>query len=716
MGGKTLITVHLIGNAHLDPVWLWRWKAGVGEAIATCRSAADRIEEYPEFIFTRSDMWVYEQIEKLDPDLFKQIQDYVKAGRWQIVGGWYIQPDCNLPTAESFRKHISISKAYFQEKFGVDVKIGYNVDSFGHNAMIPSFLKEAGYDSYVMMRPMAHEKELPSALFRWKSPDGAEVLVWRIPRAYTTGQEDLTEHIKASLDVADPKIGHVMCFYGVGDHGGGPTKRQIEWVLNNKDSIPNVKLIFSHPRAFFDAIKPYEENLPIVDDELQYHSIGCYTVVHTLKSQMRRAEHGLISAETVARTYPEDSPSDAMQKINEAWKKPLFNQFHDIYAGTSLASAYDDANNQLSSACETANDIINDTHFRRLRRLPDDKYQRIVVFNPSEHDFKGYIQHDPWLNWGSFNGWLADEKGNFVQCQQIQHESVTRNKQCIIWYAEIPAKSECVYQLRTDEVPQASNSDLKCDDESISNSFWKVIGKDDGSHLLYLKRASDGLNLLKSDGIEITNQYDYSDTWSHGISNFSERIAGKFRIRQLVIEEAGPLRASLRIDAKYHESSISLWARLYANDPRLELYLWLNWNQQLNISKLVMPFVSNIINRVDGIPGGFIKRPQNKQEFPIMDWTILQMADDKSIGIVCPDCSALDGSEGTLRLTLLRSPAYAWHDPTKLDPKAFYRWTDQCEHGFRFTLIENATPETLTNIALSEHRPPICYDWTKGMK
>jgi alpha-mannosidase len=711
-----LITVHLIGNAHLDPVWLWRWKAGVGEAIATCRSAADRIEEYPDFIFTRSDMWVYEQVENLDSDLFERIRQYVKDGKWQIVGGWYIQPDCNLPTAESFRKHISISKAYFLDRFGVDITVGYNVDSFGHNAMIPSFLKEGGYDSYVMMRPMAHEKELPSALFRWRSPNGAEVLVWRIPRAYTTGSEDLTEHIKASLDVANPEIGHVMCFYGVGDHGGGPTKRQIEWILANQDSIPDVKLIFSHPRAFFDAVKIHTEKLPIVDDELQYHAIGCYTVVHSMKAQMRKTEHALMSAEITAKTYPEDSPNNTIEKINEAWKKPLFNQFHDIYAGTSLASAYNDTSDQLGYACDVANNIINDTHFRRMRKLPDDKFQRIVVFNTSDHDFKGYIQHDPWMNWGNFNGYLADEIGQPVQYQRIQHESVTRGDQCMIWYAEIPAKGERIYQLRTDQTQKFGDSDLTYTDDSISNSYWHIKANDDGAHLLHLQRISDKNNLLKPHGIEVINQYDNSDTWSHGISGFNEYIAGKFRIRKVVIEETGPLRASLRISTSYHESQLDMWVRLYKNDPRIEINLWMNWRQNLQICKLVMPFEADILERFDGIPDGFIRRPQNKQEFPIMDWTLLNMEDGKSLGIICPDCFGLDGVDNALRFTLLRSPAYAWHDPRKLDPKAFYRWTDQSEHGFRFIIVDNATPELLKNMALSEHRQPICYDWTKGMQ
>ena len=581
-----MITVHMIGNAHLDPVWLWRWQAGVGEAIATCRSAADRMDEYPDFVFTRSDMWLHEQIEKLDPALFERICKQVKNGRWQIVGGWYIQPDCNLPTVESFRKHISMGKAYFRDKFGVDVTVGYNVDSFGHNAMIPSFLQEAGYDSYVMMRPMAHEKELPSALFRWRSPDGAEVLVWRIPRAYTASQEYLTEHIKASLELADPEIGHVMCFYGVGDHGGGPTKRQIEWIIKNRNAIPNAELIFSHPRAFFDAVKPFTERLPVVEEELQYHSIGCYTVVHEVKQNMRRAEHGLVSAEKTISTYPEDAMKDDSNKIDEAWRKVLYNQFHDIYAGTSLASAYDDARDQLGSARDTADSIINDTLFRRMRRLPDDRFQRIFVFNPSDRDFKGYVQHDPWLNWGSFKDCITDEKGDSMLCQRVQHESVTRDKQRLIWYAEIPAGGERVYQLRADGALPTFESDLKHDIYSISNNFWQITCADDGSHLINVQRKSDGASLFKTEGIELASQYDHSDTWSHGISSFRERIAGKFRVRRTVVEETGPIRTAIRIDAKYRESRLTIWARLYANDPRLELRIWVNWNQHLQILNL----------------------------------------------------------------------------------------------------------------------------------
>lgn len=711
-----MVTVHLIGNAHLDPVWLWRWQAGVIEAIATCRSAADRIEEYPEFIFTRSDVWIYEQIEKHDPELFERIRRYVEAGRWQIVGGWYIQPDCNLPTEESFRKHISLGKAYFHKKFGVDVTVGYNVDSFGHNAMIPSFLSEAGYDSYVMMRPMAHEKKLPSSLFRWRSPDNREVLVWRIPRAYTESREDLTDHIKSAIDVADPNIGHVMCFYGVGNHGGGPTKRQIEWIMDHKDSFNDAKLIFSHPRAFFDAVKPFIEKIPIVEDELQYHAVGCYSVVHEIKKQMRRAEYGLISAENTISAFPKESPPDAIDKLDEAWKKTLFNQFHDIYAGTSLASAYEDARDQLGFARDTADNIIYDTLFNVMRNIQDDKWQRILVFNPSNHTFNGYLQHEPWINWAGFDGWIADENGNRVQHQRIQHESVTCGDRRLIWHAEISPMKIKIFQLRTDPAPPLTDSDLKVDEYTISNKFWIVTGTDDGSRLIQITRRSDGLPIFGWDNIGITSQYDNSDTWSHGISRYQERIAGKFRQRKTIIEESGPLRASLRIDTQYRNSFSTIWIRLYANDPKIYIQLYVNWGQKLQISKLVFPFTIPIRYRLDGIPGGYIARPQSGQEFPIVNWTLLNMYDDSNIGILCPDCFSIDGLNNTVRFTLLRCPVYAWHDPTKLREEGFYRYTDQGEHYFRFILCENTQPEFLKELALSEHYPPICLDCTKGMK
>ena len=709
-----MITVHLIGNAHLDPVWLWRWPAGIGEALATCRSAADRIEETPEFIFTRSDQWLYEQIEVLDPALFERIEHYVRLGQWQIVGGWYIQPDCNLPLADSFRKHMELGKAYFQDKFGVEITVGYNVDSFGHNAMLPSFLAESGYDSYVMMRPMEHEKALPAALFRWQAPDGAEVLVWRIPRAYTCWETDLTESIQASLAVADPDIGHVMCFYGVGDHGGGPTKQQIAWLLEHQESFENAKLVFSHPRAFFAAVKPFQQALPVVQDELQFHAVGCYSVVHDLKTQMRRAEHTLIRAKVAQDMFPDDVPTHMDDQLEAAWKKVLFNQFHDIYAGTSLAQSYVDAQDQLGTACDTADTIMYHTLFRSMRELPEDEQQRIVVFNPSDTPYSGYLEHEPWLGWGSFDGWLACNKGDLVPHQMVLHDSVALSeKRKVLWRAEIPAQSWKVYCLCSGEPPISNPTDLQTSSDTISNSHW-CLTAGQGESLLGVTRVRDGTSLLSEEGLRIVVQQDSSDTWSHGIDGFRETIAGCFQVTDTQVEEEGPIRALLRVRARFDASNLDLWAALYRDDPRIDLRLLFDWHQSLQISKLCVHLPRTIIARSDGIPGSTLLRPQNGQEFPIHDVTSINTEDGGILSIATPDCFGIDGTDNTVRLTLLRSPAYAWHDPAKLDPDATYRYTDQGEHLFRFCLVEDSI-ELASDLALGMHRAPVCLDWTKGM-
>ena len=164
--------VHMIGQAHLDPVWLWRWTEGRAEALATSRSAADHLSEYPDFHFVRGEAQVYEWIEQEDPRLFAQILTFIKQGHWHVVNGMIIQPDMNLPQGESIVRQILHGKAYMREHLGVEPTVAYCVDSFGHAGTLPQVLKKCGFEAYVFMRPGPHEKTLPEQLFWWQGPDG----------------------------------------------------------------------------------------------------------------------------------------------------------------------------------------------------------------------------------------------------------------------------------------------------------------------------------------------------------------------------------------------------------------------------------------------------------------------------------------------------------------------------------------------------------------
>jgi alpha-mannosidase len=166
-------TLHMIGNAHLDPVWLWPWQEGYQEARATFWSAIQRMEEYPDFVFTCDQIVLLSWVEESDPELFEQIKRRVAEGRWVNVGGWWVEPDNNMPMGESFVRQGLYGQRYLESRFGKPSTVGMNVDPFGHNAMLPQILRGQGMDSYTFLRPGPHESDLAPSLFWWEAPDGA---------------------------------------------------------------------------------------------------------------------------------------------------------------------------------------------------------------------------------------------------------------------------------------------------------------------------------------------------------------------------------------------------------------------------------------------------------------------------------------------------------------------------------------------------------------
>ena len=176
--------INLIANAHLDPVWLWEWEEGAAAAISTFRVAADFCEEYEGFIFNHNEALLYEWVEEHEPSLFKRIQTLAKKGKWHIMGGWYLQPDCNMPSGESFVRQILLGRRYFREKFGAAPTTAVNFDSFGHTRGLVQILAKSGYDSYLFCRPAPTDCTLPSDDFIWTGFDGSSVMAYRASDRY----------------------------------------------------------------------------------------------------------------------------------------------------------------------------------------------------------------------------------------------------------------------------------------------------------------------------------------------------------------------------------------------------------------------------------------------------------------------------------------------------------------------------------------------------
>ena len=409
----------MIGNAHIDPVWLWQWPEGYQEVRATFQSAVERLDEYPDFVFTCDSSLFFDWVEESDPALFERIREHVAGGRLQVIGGWWIEPDCNIPCGESFVRHALYGQRYLLEKFGTIATTGANVDSFGHNASIPQILAKSGCDSYVFLRPGPKEKELESPLFRWESPDGSSVLAYRIPHEYCAPKDDIGEHVEQAIASLPDGRDEWAVFYGVGNHGGGPTIANLECIerLNERGDLPPLEP--SSLRRFFDGAAA-DGDVPTFRGELQHHGRGCYTTHSGIKRWNRRAENLLLRAEKWcavadslgARRYP-------LAELTHAWKLLLFNQFHDTLAGTSIEPAYDDARDQIGHASSIAASAFNaavQSIARQIRIEPETEMRPVVVFNPHPWPVRADAEVEyTWLR--AAGAHVVDDEGEAVPMQ-----------------------------------------------------------------------------------------------------------------------------------------------------------------------------------------------------------------------------------------------------------------------------------------------------------
>lgn len=693
------ITIHLVCKAHIDPVWLWPWTAGLDEILNTCASVCELLDRNPDVIFTRGEAWVYEQIEKLDPPLFARIRRFIQRGQWETVGGWYLQPDCNIPHVEGFRKQIELGKEYFKKKFGHFPRIGFNVDSFGHSPALPGLMKEAGQPFYVMMRPQEHELKLPARLFRWRGyADGPEVLTFRVAGSYTTFRGLNLEHIKKSLTELPEGVTHTMCCIGIGDHGGGPTQAMIDFCREHRDAIPGARLVFSSPSRFFRAVSAQAKNAPLVTGELQYHAIGCYSVQRSAKTGVRRTEHALLQAEEALSVEPSLRQRYAAS-MRSAWEWLCFNHFHDTLGGTCLPSTYPQMDAQLGLGQTVADEVLATALRSRATKLPQSIHQRMVIGNYTGADFNGWLEHEPWLEWTVWKpSWgLVDERGSVIPHQLLPVEAVFGDSPRLLF--KLHAKRGTYRVLRiVDGVKQPK----------VKAPAFSLTGR-----TARLKVKAPGLDFTLPD---LQLLVDNTDTWSHGVDRFAGKPAGMIRWGKPRLADSGPLVCAWCVDGRIGSSRVVAEIRRYAGEEFIELRLRVTWLETHRVLRLTWAQKTNIQQRDDGVSGGSLQRANNGAELPVHDRTKLILAGNAETGAVFPDTFSISSSGKELRLTLLRSAVMAHHVPHN-GIKERCVISDQGIHAFTFRFYPalKGGGTLLDRHAQDLHRRPGISDVTRGM-
>lgn len=686
-----MANLYLIANAHIDPAWLWRWQDGFSEVLATYRSALDRLKEFPHLKFTAGSAVYYQWIEQVDPVMFSQIQERVKEGRWSIVGGWFLQPDCNIPDGESYARHALISQRYFKEKFGVIAKTGYNVDPFGHNGSLPKVLKSSGIDNYVCMRPAPEESGIEYSLFQWESDDGSKVCVFRLPFTYHIDLSCM-ETFEKIKEKAEKENLDYMAFFGVGNHGGGPTIKLL-------DEISKLKIdgmIYSSVDEYFSKID--QQNLPTVHGELQHNARGCYSANTFIKTGNRRCENNLLAAETlsmmatklIGAEYPK-------KKLNTAWKNVLFNQFHDILGGCSIKQVYEDARYLYGETMSITEQAINlamqkiawNIDTLNGATLPSYKSEEksrgqwamwvhevlgtpIVVFNPHawpvRQTIRIYGAAQKMTNW--------EDREIPFQIVRGRHTNFG-NKHDTVFTAEVEPMGYAVYRMFTEQESNVSfASDIHVSENTLENSKIRVEFSKETGDICRLYDKEKGTCIIDRACRAIVLDETHCNTWGHDVDELGEEV-GVFGNPSFQVIEPGCVRASVCVTSEYNGSTLQRIYTLDADANYVDVSVKLDFHEKHRTVKFNFPLINETV--IAKVPYGTVCRKGYTGEEPFGSWFAsgnLCVANDSKY--------AYDTKNDEIRLTVLRTAIYGDH---YCERDEFCEYMDLGVHEFSYRIF-----------------------------
>lgn len=697
------ITVHMIGHGHIDPVWLWSWSEGVAVVYSTFRSNLDRMNETPDFKFTSSSAQFYQWVAENDPKMLEQIRKRVAEGRWSIVGGWWVEPDVNIPSGEAMARQGLYGQLTLQRLLGRRAVVGFNPDSFGHASTLPQIIKLQGMDNYVFMRPGPHEKTLPADVFWWEGLDGTRVLTYRIPFSYGESGSVRNRLLQTLPRFKDQPVKNFISYYGAGDHGGGATKENIRSILEIQGEKDAPKLIFStHERYFKEIREDAKLNIPVVNDDLQHHARGCYTAESAIKKGNRQSEAALVTAEKIAAVgmiswganYPK-------KELTTAWQRVLFLQFHDSLAGSSLF----DHSQTAAEGYGFALDIANQAYVMALQKLElqipteDPESQYLVAFNPHAWEVKANLEYD--FNWGQQHkgSQAEDEQGNPLLHQWTAGSSETGSRRKLVVQTTLPPMGYRQIRLHDGDMLLPKTA-ATAEGNKLENEFLRVEISGYGALRIFDKETGKDVFAGGKSGCRAVVINDTSDTWSHDIVTFADEI-GTFENATFKVLESGPVRATVRVKTTYGTSILSIDWTLYAGSRNLEAKVKLDWHEQLKMLKFSFPVdVQSPVSTYE-TPYGHIVRDTNGEENPGQRWIdVTGKSKGNSYGLtVINDAKyGYNVLENDMRISIVRSAPYAHHNPKVLDMSAEHIWMDQGIQTFRMVLVPHQDTWEKSNI------------------
>lgn len=730
--------IHLICNAHLDPVWLWDWEEGAGEALSTFRSAATLCEEFPEFIFNHNEAILYRWVEEYEPVLFQRIQRLVKRKQWHILGGWYLQPDCNLPSGESLVRQILLGKSYFQKKFGVDVKTASNLDPFGHSRGLVQILAKSGYDSYIFCRPGRADGGLPAEDFIWVGFDGSEVTASLVSAHYNSPGGEAGKKVRDWM-AAHPGRPVSLLLWGVGDHGGGAYRADLRELKALTSQHATHEVLHSSPEAYFKDLKKKGGSLPRHRSDINPWAVGCYTTMARIKQKHRQLENDLFVAEKMAAaaSYLGLAPYPR-QELQEAQRDLAFSQFHDILPGSAIQPAEESSLRRMDHGLEILSRIKTRVFFALANREPAALEGEIPLFAYNPHPFriKGICECE-------FQPYEINRSGGYLFPQvyadgkplpsQPEKEASNLNiewRKKVIFAAELEPSRMNRFVCRLERRAAKPAAQIKEQGGRIlfrTREIEVIINT--GTGLIDVYRVK-GCNFLAANAFAPMVMNDNSDPWGMTVKRFRD-TAGRFELAapadaaalsgislqpsSVRVVEDGPVRTVIESVLAFERSVIFQRYKLPRSGTEIELELRVHWNEKDRMLKLGIPTLFPEGRFIGQTAYGIAELPANGDEAVAQKWVaIVSAANDAVLTVINDGVYGSDFLAGELRLSLLRSAAYS-ADPVPAGPMVaqdrYVPRIDQGERMFRFWINGGRRVSRLTAVdreaQVRNEKPPL---------
>ncbi len=668
-------TLWATGHAHIDTAWLWRLAHTRKKCQRTFSTVLEMMRKYPDYKFSCSQPQQYDYIHEDDPDLFEGIKEAIAAGRWETVGGMWIEADCNVVSGESLVRQFLVGNGYTQRNFGTKSRVLWLPDVFGYSAALPQIIKKSGMDYFMTIKIFWSQfNKPPYQTFEWAGLDGTKVLTHFSPlgdyNAIMT-----PEQFKRNWDGYNQKAlnDSALYIYGYGDGGGGPTYQMLEVAQRTKNFVGTPKIKLSTAEAFFEDLETQVEgkaNLPLWSGELylEYHR-GTYTSQARNKKSNRESEFLYQTAEQVSAialaltgaAYPQ-------AQINKGWELILLNQFHDIIPGSSITEVYQDSARDYTQVEAIGVEAL-DSGLAALAANIETATGGTLIYNPLSWAREDVAVLPKEL--GSDGQDAEDLDGNPIVVTPLN--------------GKIPATGYAVVS----GVASDGENELSISLDALENRFFKItldenreissiLDKRAGHEVIDAGSYCKGNALLTFEDKPLTY-----DAWDIDIFYYDKMYTVQNITSQRVIE-TGPIRGGIEIVRTVEGgrgSTIRQRIFVYRDLPRIDFETELDWRDQSTLLKVAFPVTINALKATYDIQFGNTERPTHWNT--TWDWARFEVCGHKwadlsegdyGVSLLSDSKYGWDIRGNVMRLTLLKSAISP--DPT----------ADQGKHQFTYSL------------------------------